>query len=235
MWTRLASFMALSAVFVAGGLALFRTDGEAPGSAQASATTANHDDMLRSKSTEMLPPDHPPIGAMNARPEATLPPNHPPIGEATSPHGNLTAAAGEGPALEWKVPGRWQEAPNPNAMRLATYRAPGGVEVSVSQAGGTADANIKRWIAQFDDISRHERGEKKVHGLRVFTVDVTGTFVGGGMATQGAPESRPNWAMVGAIVEGPGLPYFFKMTGPAAAVLAAHPAFDQLIETVMPT
>jgi hypothetical protein len=41
--------------------------------------------------------------------------------------------------------------------------------------------------------------------------------------------------MVGAIVETPSLPYFFKMTGPAAAIRAARPAFDRLVDGVAPT
>ena len=65
-------------------------------------------------------------------------------------------------------------------MRLATYHASGGVEVSVSRAGGTTEANIQRWIAQFDDVGRDARAEKTVRGLHVVTVDIAGTYVGGG-------------------------------------------------------
>jgi hypothetical protein len=133
------------------------------------------------------------------------------------------------------MPAGWQEAPSPNAMRLATYRAPDGVEVSVSRAGGATDANIQRWVGQFDDVGHEVHAEKTVHGIHVVTVDVAGTFVGGGM-TPGAPaEPRPGWALVGAVIESRSPPYFFKMTGPAAAVRAARAAFDRLVDGITPT
>jgi hypothetical protein len=118
-------------------------------------------------------------------------------------------------------------------MRLATYQVPGGVEVSVSRAGGTTDANIQRWVGQFDDVGREVHAEKTVHGVRVVSVDVAGTYVGGGMG--GRTESLRNWAMVGAVLESRSPSYFFKMTGPAAAVRAALPAFDRLVDSIEPT
>jgi hypothetical protein len=165
----------------------------------------------------------------------TLPPNHPPIGGGASSLGMMPPADTDAPALVWKVPAGWQEMPNPNAMRLATYRLPGGVEVSVSRAGGAMEANIQRWVAQFDGVGREGRVEKTVHGLHVVTVDISGTYVGGGMAMGGPAEPRPDWAMVGAIVESRSPPYFFKMTGPAAAVRAARPAFDRFLDGIAPT
>ncbi len=97
------------------------------------------------------------------------------------------------------------------------------------------EANIQRWITQFDDVGRQGRTEKTVHGLHVVTVDVAGTYVGGGMAMGGAADAKPDWALVGSIVEGVSPPYFFKMTGPAAAVRAARPAFDRLVDNLTPT
>ncbi len=181
-----------------------------------------------------LPPNHPPIdmGSMNG---GALPPNHPSIGGAISPQGSLAPAAGDAPAIVWKMPDAWQQTPNPNAMRLATYRVPGGVEVSVSRAGGSIDANIQRWIDQFEDLVRDTRAEKMVHGLRVVTVDIAGTYVGGGMTMGGPVDPKHDWAMVGAIVESRSPPYFFKMTGPAAAVHAARPALDGFLGSVAPT
>jgi hypothetical protein len=133
----------------------------------------------------------------------------------------------------WKMPATWQEAPNPNAMRLATYRAPGGVEVSVSRAGGETEANVQRWIAQFDDVGREARVEKTVRGLHVVTVDFAGTYVGSGMAMGAPVESKPGWALAGSI-ESRSPSYFFKMTGPAAAVRAARPVFDRFIDGITP-
>jgi hypothetical protein len=224
MSIRLASFVVIPAVLTAGALAVYGVE-RAPDRAPYPIAA--------------IPAGSPPLtsggeGLMSENGE-TLPPNHPPIGGA-SPHGSFPAAVADTPALSWTMPAGWQQAPNPNAMRLATYRAPGGAEVSVSRAGGAPEANIERWMSQFDNMGREGRVEKTVHGLHVITVDVTGTYLGGGMgggtAVAAQAQPRADWAMVGAIVETPGLPYFFKMTGPAMAIRAARPAFDRLIDGV---
>jgi hypothetical protein len=226
MSIRLASFVVIPAVLIAGALAVYGVE-RAPDRAPYPIAA--------------VPAGSPPLtaggeGLMSETGE-TLPPNHPPIG-AASPHGSFPAAVADAPALSWTMPAGWQQAPNPNAMRLATYHVPGGAEVSVSRAGGAPEANIQRWMSQFDNMGREGRVEKTVHGLHVITVDVTGTYLGGGMgggtALAAPAEPRADWALVGAIVETPGLPYFFKMTGPAVAIRGARPAFDRLVEGVTP-
>jgi hypothetical protein len=73
-----------------------------------------------------LPPDHPPIGnGSPANQETALPPNHPSVGSG-SLGGAMPAPLDEPPALSWKMPDDWQEAPNPSRLRLATYHVPGG-------------------------------------------------------------------------------------------------------------
>ena len=219
MSKRIATFIVIPAVLAAGALALYGV-GRVP-NATAAAPGA---------SAAMPPPTDDLLPLENG---GTLPPNHPPIGGANTPLG--PGAVAEAPALVWKMPAGWQEAPSPNTMRLATYRVPGGVEVSVSRAGGDTEANIQRWIAQFDDVGREARVEKTVHGLHVVTVDVTGTYVGGGMAMGGPAAPTPDWTLVGAIVESRSPPYFFKMTGPASAVRAARSVFDRFLDGVSPT
>lgn len=246
MLKRFGAYAVIPAVFVAGGLALWGVE-QVPGAASVinaaphggSADQRSADqsggptgEMLPTENGGALPPDHPSIGT--GANGAMLPADHPSMG-ADSPQGPMPSAAGEPPALVWKIPATWQEAPNPNAMRLATYHAPGGVEVAVSRAGGGTEANIQRWISQFDDAGHDARVEKTVHGLHVVTVDVAGTYVGGGMAMGTAAEPRPGWALVGAIVESRSPSYFFKMTGPVAAVHAARPVFNRFIESLTPT
>jgi hypothetical protein len=236
MASRFGAFVVIPAVFLAGALALYGVE-RVPGATAApshemSASPAPAAEMLPSENGDTLPPGHPSIGADNG---GTFPPNHPPIGgAAASPQGSLLSPATDPPALAWKMPAAWQEAPNPNAMRLATYRAPGGVEIAVSRAGGETEANIARWIAQFDDVGHDGRAEKTVRGLHVVTVDVAGTYAGGGMAMGAPAQPRPDWAMVGSIVETRSPSYFFKMTGPAAAVRAARPVFDRFIDGITP-
>jgi hypothetical protein len=223
MSTRIASYVVVPVILVAGVLGLRAVDNDSGAAAAASrGSTPSHAD------TADVP--------LADRAEA-LPPNHPPIGAASSPHGpraSSISAAAEAPAVAWKVPPGWQESPSPNAMRLATYRAPGGVEVTVSRAGGATEANIQRWISQFDEVGREDRVEKTVNGLRVVTATVAGTYLGGGMAIGQPAEPKRDWALVGAIVECRGPSYFFKMTGPATAVRASRTAFDRVVDAVTP-
>jgi hypothetical protein len=167
--------------------------------------------------------------------EMTLPPDHPPIGAGATAPGAMPGASDEPPAITWKMPSDWQEAPNPNAMRLATYRIPGGAEMSVARAGGSTEANIHRWLTQFDDAGPEAREEKPIHGLHVTTVRVAGTYEASAM-TMGseAPEAHPGWALLGAIVETSGPAYFFKLIGPAPAIRSARASFDRLLGSLAP-
>jgi hypothetical protein len=194
----------------------------------------------------VLPPGHPPLDGLGPQSEgagrsqaAGLPPGHPPLGAAAQ--NVIQGSAGdESPAVGWTVPRGWQIVPNPNAMRIATYRVPGpataeSAEMSVARAGGTTEANIQRWLGEFDDAGQDHRTEKNVRGLAVTIVEVTGTFLGGGMGPGSAPTPHPRWSLLAAIVETRGSPYFFKLVGPAATVRAAHAAFDALVASITPS
>jgi hypothetical protein len=166
-----------------------------------------------------------------------LPPGHPSIGTASSPHGAVVPQTSDPPTITWKAPSAWTEIANPTAMRLATYRvphAPGdadNAELSVTRAGGTTDANIERWLGQFDNRGKDTRTAKDIHGLKVTVVEVSGTYLGGGMMG-GASTPHAGWTLLGAIVEGPGAPYFFKVTGPTATVRSSRAAFDSLLGSI---
>jgi hypothetical protein len=170
---------------------------------------------------ENLPPGHPAIGAMGQGQAATIDDSP---GAARS-------------TLEWKAPARWQLVPNASTMRLATYRVPrapgdaADAELSITQAGGSPEANAERWVGQFDRTAQKaaRRTTRKVGSLDVMVVEVQGAF-SGGMGGDG--KGQPGWALLGAIVSTPGLPHFFKLTGPAKTVLAARAEFDAMLGTL---
>lgn len=150
------------------------------------------------------------------------------------------AAAQAGEDLAWDAPPRFESAPNPNAMRKATYKIkrvegdPEDAELSVSRAGGSVEANITRWIGQFSERSGEpKRHELNVGGIKVTVVEIRGTFSGSGMPGMPAAAPKPNQAMLGAIAEMPsGESWFFKMTGPEKTVLAARDDFDKLVNSL---
>lgn len=208
--------------------------------------------------------DRPPEPPPHPTEAATTPPEEPaqqPPAAAAMPHGGAANGALQGPggpmgptgpmgveneepaALRWTVPPGWEQAPNPNPMRLATYRigaagaAPDDTaEVSVARAGGSPDANINRWVRQFDGASAPQRTAKKVRGVDVTVVEVSGTYGGGAMMMPGAAQtSHPGWTLVGAIAQPPdGSTYFFKLLGPTAKVHAARASFDALLASLTP-
>jgi hypothetical protein len=183
--------------------------------------------------------ERPPPPAVAAVPKDTpLPPNHPPIGLGDGPHGAsgmMAPAADDAPAISWTAPPGWTPAPNPNAMRIATYHPSADTDVSVARAGGATDANIQRWVGQFDDAGPDKHTERTVRGLVVKMVEVSGTYSGAGMMTNAPSEPHPGWALVGAVVETPGVHYFFKMVGPIDQVRAARASFDVMIASISPS
>lgn len=163
----------------------------------------------------------------------SVPPSHPPI-----PSGNRLPSASDAPAVAWKVPGEWTTVPNTSSMRLATYHVPAAkgdpdeTDVTVVRAGGTTDANIDRWVRQFDEAGKDERTVKTVGAFKITIVEVSGTYLGM-MASADAP-ARKGWSLLGAVVETSTSPYFFKLTGPTASVKAARGAFMALLDSVTP-
>lgn len=180
-----------------------------------------------------------PTATTAPEPQATSKPAAP---AQPAPAPNAPAAGGEqaaGAELAWDAPASFESAPNPNAMRKATYkikRAAGDAEdaeLSVMPAGGSVDANITRWIGQFSEQSGDpKRSELKVNDLKVTVVEVKGTFASG-MPGMGATTPKPNQALLGAIAETPsGELWFFKMTGPEKTVTAARADFDKLVNSL---
>ncbi len=137
--------------------------------------------------------------------------------------------------VTWTAPAAWKVAPNPSQMRKATYKIPKAdgdsedAELSVSQAGGGVDANIKRWGGQFEGSPALKVTHRDVGALKVTVVEGHGTFNGGGMP--GGPPAGPkkDWALLGAIVESVDPPYFFKLTGPEKTVTGARADFDGFV------
>jgi hypothetical protein len=91
--------------------------------------------------------------------------------------------------------------------------------------GGNAQANIDRWIGQFaqpDGSSSKDKSKTSVGlttaGLRISSVDVTGTYVA--EVTPGSAEhfNKPGWRQIAALIETPGGPHFVKVIGPAATL-----------------
>ena len=136
--------------------------------------------------------------------------------------------------LHFKAPDGWTTEKTSSSMRVAQYKLP-KVEGDKEDAslvlyyfgatqGGTSQANIDRWISQMqqpDGSSSKDKAKTDtmtVNGLKVATVDVTGTYT-----AEMAPGSKTfhddeNYRLRAAVVETPKGNYFVKLAGPAKTI-----------------
>jgi hypothetical protein len=180
-------------------------------------------------------------------PPATAAPA-PSVSAAPSASGTAAArAAGLRPKdLAWDVPSAWIRVEQEGPLRLATYRAPraagdlADAELSVTRAGGSLEANVRRWKAQFRQapgVSTGMRRQQTVHGIVVTTIELRGTYLGRGSSDQPTVPAEPpkrGYAMIVAIAHLEGAPLFFKLLGPAPSVDAARSDLDVLVGSFRP-
>jgi hypothetical protein len=133
-------------------------------------------------------------------------------------------------------------------MRAATYTVPKAAgdpedgECAVFYfgpgQGGGVDANIKRWIGQFDAPGGGpadklaKTSKSTMNGLPVTRIDLTGTYKPSAGPMMQATGSKPGYRLLGAIVEGPEGAVFFKLTAPAKTAASQQAAFDTLLKSV---
>jgi hypothetical protein len=177
------------------------------------------------------PPPPPPDGGMQPISSSDG------TGAPGAPAGAPGAAAG---GIQWDWPAGWQQQAPSSSMRAAQAVIPGEAgpadfvvfHFGVGQGGGT-EANVDRWIGQMQDHGEPQRDEFDVGGYHVTWVEVGGTLMPSTMGT-GPTEPQPESHLIGAVVEGEGGPWFFKVTGPGATVLDARDEVRGVLESLEP-
>ena len=148
--------------------------------------------------------------------------------------------------LEYTVPPGWVTETPASSNRKAQYRLPcvpgdvedGEVVVYYFQGGGgTAQANVDRWIGQFSlpdgksAAGSAQTESLRVDGIPITQVDVSGTYSGSMMPMQQvAPKAQ--FRMLAAIAEAGNGPWFFKLTGPEKTVARWEPSFKSLLNSI---
>jgi hypothetical protein len=150
--------------------------------------------------------------------------------------------------LRSKVPDGWTTEKPTSEMRVAQYKLPhadGDPEDALlvvyyfgKGQGGSADANIERWINQVKQPDgqpsqdRAKIGSQTVNGLPVKTVDVSGNY-GGGMSPDSAPTNNKTiYRLRGAVVETPKGSYFVKLTGPENTIKRWEQAYNDYLQSL---
>jgi hypothetical protein len=132
-------------------------------------------------------------------------------------------------------------------MRVAQYKLPkaeGDGEDALlvlyyfgKGQGGSAQANIDRWINQIKQPDGTPSKDKAktdtltVNGLQVNTVDVTGNY-SGGMSPDGAPaDNKSIYRLRAAVIDTPKGSYFVKLTGPEKTVNRWDQAYTDYLKS----
>ncbi|TAK11353.1 MAG: hypothetical protein EPO35_12515 [Acidobacteria bacterium] len=138
-------------------------------------------------------------------------------------------------SIKYTAPAGWVSRTPASTARLAEWNLPkAGADTEDglvtlyffgANMGGNAQANIDRWIGQMSqpdgkaskDVAKTSAG-MTISGLRISSVDVTGTYVA--EVTPGSAEhyNKSGWRQIAALIETPGGPHFVKVIGPAATI-----------------
>ena len=168
-----------------------------------------------------------------------------PAAQLESAHGTATGSQKRFGPLKMSVPEGWVEQTPTSTMRKGQFALP-RVEGDAADGelvvfyfgpgqGGSAEANIDRWIGQItqpDGSSSKEKArtsKRTIAGLSVTIVDISGTYQA--LMMPGAPSGGPNkgYRMIAAVVETPQGPWFFKLVGPEKTVAKWSGSFDQFL------
>ena len=101
--------------------------------------------------------------------------------------------------------------------------------------GGGVEANLQRWVGQV----QANPGEQPLRGafdqgpFRIHYIEIGGTILPSNMGT-GPTTPQPDQRLIGAVVEGPGGPWFFKATGPEATMNAERDNFKKMLRELKP-
>jgi len=99
--------------------------------------------------------------------------------------------------------------------------------------GGGIQANIDRWLGQFEGTPESKTEEKEMGGKKVVLLTAKGTFLetapGAGPFSGGPKTAKPDYTMLAAILPSDQGAVFLKLTGPDKSVAAMKEAFDKFV------
>ena len=149
--------------------------------------------------------------------------------------------------LHFKAPDAWTTEKPASNMRVAQYKLPkadGDPEDASlviyyfgAGQGGNVQANIDRWINQMQQSDGSASKDKAktedltVNGLKVSTVDVTGTYTAEMAPGSGDRHNNANYRLRAAVIETPKGNYFAKLVGPANTVSKWDQAFNDYLKS----
>jgi hypothetical protein len=143
--------------------------------------------------------------------------------------------------LTFTKPPAWTDRAPASQMRVAEFvvpKAPGDPEDGelivyyFGGTGGSVEANLTRWTSQFQSAKEPVRTSATVNGLKLTSLDISGTYVAELRPGSTERHNKPEFRMRATVVETPKGPYFVKLTGPAPTIDKAGAAFDQFLQSL---
>ncbi len=148
--------------------------------------------------------------------------------------------------LKFTVPAGWVEEPRSSSMRVAQYKLPKAPTDSEDASvilyyfgqgqGGSAAANVERWVGQIKQADGSATTDAKeehfeTNGLKVTTVDVSGTYVAETAPGSGTFHNNAGYRLRAAVVETPKGSYFVKLVGPEKTVAQWNESFLSYVKS----
>jgi hypothetical protein len=137
--------------------------------------------------------------------------------------------------INFESPKNWESSEPSNNMRKAQFSAssPTGKTAEVvfyyfgSGNTGGIQANVDRWMKQFEDPQDKKVNTETINKTRVTYAQAHGTFLSG--RPFGPKTPNPGYGLLAAIIEGEGGAIFIKITGPKSAVEANIEATKKMV------
>lgn len=152
--------------------------------------------------------------------------------------------------LHFKAPAGWVSEKPGSSMRVAQYRLPkteGAADESEdaslvlyyfgARQAGSVQSNVDRWIDQMQQPDAGSSRDKAkirtliVNGLKVTTVDVTGTYTAEMSPGSTMHYNKPGYRLRAAVVETPNGAYYVKLVGPEKTVSRWDQSFTDYLNS----
>ena len=149
--------------------------------------------------------------------------------------------------LQFNLPDRWTSETGETLARVAQWRispprgqtGEGGMVVCFYFGpgnGGTVKENIDDWIGSIFNADGHpaaaEVKHRQANGVNISQVVVFGTYNQPVSIPGIPPISKPDYGLIGTVLENPQGNVFWRFTGPEPLITANLPLFNKMINSV---
>jgi len=134
--------------------------------------------------------------------------------------------------IRFDVPTAWDEQPESEFYEAKYLIASdeGEMMLTLTTMGGGIDANLQRWVGQFqlDSGDRPRRDTLSIDGTKSQWLDVRGTFRS---QVGSSPGPHLDWRLLGVAIPMSRRPFLLKLVGPRAAVSSFEDEFRSFVRS----